>query len=367
MASEQSVKEATFEQLVSLPKEAQGPKVMAQVQALCLKHSVTIDKQDNSGCVVMRAHSEASLKQALRDFGTMEMPRSVRYPNIRIYFVHKADAPFAVSFLGFPDSTFAGPAVPFGSPVLSGGHVAAALGVHLGLAVAPKLAGLTLMSTSYEMATDGPSLEAYYFHRIMLRVHVEGETPTGGALLVPLEREGHGVRPPCTQTELVSFIICCRPRDVGLSPEVLMVIERNGCLFLPAGHVERGESFEEAAVREALEESGLTMLCGSLHPVDLIYGGASYDPKPLACAPLYVVYSADVDVTARPIEAVDGLGVMWIPLDFLLRALHEGKGTTDPSELSQLKNYQFRKPWELYPIISRYASICPATSHLNPH
>jgi len=91
-----------------------------------------------------------------------------------------------------------------------------------------------------------------------------------GGITEERERDGKP-RPVCTVCGAVTFL------DPKLATAV--VIERNGRLLFgrrgpgtrapglwsfPAGFVERGEQVEAAAVREALEESGLTVRLGPL-------------------------------------------------------------------------------------------------------
>lgn len=47
-------------------------------------------------------------------------------------------------------------------------------------------------------------------------------------------------------------------RTGGAQVDILMIQDRKGRWTIPKGHVEKGESFEETAVRELGEETGLT-------------------------------------------------------------------------------------------------------------
>jgi 8-oxo-dGTP pyrophosphatase MutT (NUDIX family) len=62
-----------------------------------------------------------------------------------------------------------------------------------------------------------------------------------------------------TKIELSAGGVVCR-RDSGDSLEVLLIRDGYGNWGWPKGHVEPGESPEQAAVRECREETGLTRL-----------------------------------------------------------------------------------------------------------
>lgn len=51
--------------------------------------------------------------------------------------------------------------------------------------------------------------------------------------------------------------VVLRRSAAGGSPEVLMIADRYGFVSLPKGHLEPGESPEQAAVREVFEETGV--------------------------------------------------------------------------------------------------------------
>lgn len=46
-------------------------------------------------------------------------------------------------------------------------------------------------------------------------------------------------------------------RDTTRGPELLLILQSNGCWSFPKGHMERGESEEQTALRELQEETGL--------------------------------------------------------------------------------------------------------------
>ncbi len=81
--------------------------------------------------------------------------------------------------------------------------------------------------------------------------------------------------------------------------------------YLPAGRVEQGESYGEAAVRETLEESGI-----AVRPVGIIR--IEHTPK-RSSARLRVVYLAEPEGDTTPKNQPDGesLGAVWVTLEEL--------------------------------------------------
>ncbi len=62
-------------------------------------------------------------------------------------------------------------------------------------------------------------------------------------------------RPTCQ--EICAGGVVIRPTQPGLDPEILFIQDRYGMMALPKGHLEPGESSEDAALREVCEETGI--------------------------------------------------------------------------------------------------------------
>ena len=123
------------------------------------------------------------------------------------------------------------------------------------------------------------------------------------------------LRPVCDACGAVTYL------DPKLA--VALVIGRAGHLLLgvraahtrnpgtwsfPAGFVERGEKVEDAAIREAREESGVDVRLGPL------LGLFSETGEPVVLA----AYAAEPrDPAAEPVAGDDLLEVRWFPLDAL--------------------------------------------------
>lgn len=96
--------------------------------------------------------------------------------------------------------------------------------------------------------------------------------------------------------------------------EFLLVHERKHgqSWYLPAGRVELGETFEEAAVRETFEEAGVRVVVDGLIRID-------HTPHPLGGSRLRVVFHATPADDAPPKSLPDehSLKAEWVTLERL--------------------------------------------------
>ncbi len=84
------------------------------------------------------------------------------------------------------------------------------------------------------------------------------------------------------------------------------------CWCLPGGHVEHGEQVEDAAVREAQEETGLDVALNALHG---IYDEPGRDPRGPIISIVYTATPTDPDQPLTP--ETDAKDAQWVPLDDL--------------------------------------------------
>jgi phosphatase NudJ len=93
--------------------------------------------------------------------------------------------------------------------------------------------------------------------------------------------------------------------------------------YLPAGRVEAGESFADAAVRETLEEAGIPVRVTGVIRVE-------YSPSP-AGARMRVIFLAEpIDDTPPKTESDDeSLGAAWVALDELPEYQLRGEEVTE--------------------------------------
>jgi 8-oxo-dGTP pyrophosphatase MutT (NUDIX family) len=144
-----------------------------------------------------------------------------------------------------------------------------------------------------------------------LRAALAGPLPGAGAqdLLAPLPRREWppGLNPARIRNAAGLLLIF----PVDRRPHVVLTVRSDrvrhgGQVSLPGGVVERGETFEQAALREAHEEVGLAISeaepLGRLTPVDIPVSGFRLHPVVAAAFAPPALHPADTEV-ARIIEA----------------------------------------------------------------
>lgn len=98
--------------------------------------------------------------------------------------------------------------------------------------------------------------------------------------------------------------------------DMVALIERGSTPFqgswaLPGGFVETEEDLPEAAARELVEETGLSLSAGSLHQLGA-YGRPGRDPRMRTVS---IVYWARIPDPGDPVGASDAASSSWIPVD----------------------------------------------------
>jgi len=151
----------------------------------------------------------------------------------------------------------------------------------------------------------------------------------GQAASLPLAHSWFGARKHRTP-DLVVFIAVTREGPTG--PEIILVEEpeskwsdRGGKWFLPAGHVDPGETYSKAAFRESLEEAGLDI------EIDGVMAYRHSGPHLLLAA--HAADSAATDEEKRPVLKTtpdkESLSAQWWPLDFVLDTAFAADETAD--------------------------------------
>lgn len=103
--------------------------------------------------------------------------------------------------------------------------------------------------------------------------------------------------------EFVAFLILLNEKS-----EILLVKEKTGLLFLPAGHIDPGETFATGATRECLEEVGIVPTILGVHV--MLYEVSSH-----SWAPFRIGFVAKVGGGAlKKHKDMESDGGMWVPL-----------------------------------------------------
>ena len=156
--------------------------------------------------------------------------------------------------------------------------------------------------------------------------------------------------------DLVTFVICTRGE--GGQEEVLLVQEgkrHNNAWFLPAGHVDIGETFSACGVRECLEETGARIECTGCPLTEFIHGSrARYE------AAHVVVHARCIGGALKSHDDGDTVGAQWFLLVSVLDMLSHAPQLTSKGASPPLK---FRKPHEVGHILRRFASLQRLKTH----
>lgn len=161
---------------------------------------------------------------------------------------------------------------------------------------------------------------------------------------------GGGVFSPSPRLplDLVVFVVLINPQH-----EVVMVRESKsscrGQLFLPAGHVEPGETVHEAAERELREETFLALDHTSLRIADVVYGGGHrYSPLH------FVVIAEAISLGRLKVEAEadsESMDAIWLPISRVLA------GCQDPEQQAGFRNPE-EVSYVLETAAARYSARC---------
>jgi len=193
----------------------------------------------------------------------------------------------------------------------------------------------------------------------------KGEGPTFNELIIsdffasgfPLDEEwvlkGEHWRP-----DLVTFVICTRMNESG-KEEILLVQEgkkHNYKWFLPAGHLDPGETFADCGIRESLEETGLEVEYLENSVIEVIYG-ARYGYHPFHIV-LHARWSGGGSLKTE--EDKESAAAAWYTLSRVKKALEEDNAR--PS-------IRFRAPHEVRHILEWFSenrgAMVPFTSAVN--
>lgn len=114
----------------------------------------------------------------------------------------------------------------------------------------------------------------------------------------------------------------------------VLLIERDhapyaGHLALPGGYLDKGETFQHAAVRELAEETGVTVDPDRLHRVG-IYDAPDRDPRGRVVSMAYLAIVPDRPVA---VGADDAALARWVRLDTVARSTSPRRLAFDHAEV----------------------------------
>ena len=105
-------------------------------------------------------------------------------------------------------------------------------------------------------------------------------------------------------------------REGERGPEVLLLRHRAGHWDFPKGHVEAGENEQQTALREVLEESGLTVTIEDAG----FRGQVSYSPYP-GCEKAVVFFLARYTAGSLKLQAEEVSGAGWFAPEEALKTI----------------------------------------------
>ncbi len=116
---------------------------------------------------------------------------------------------------------------------------------------------------------------------------------------------------PDRRTRVGAYVLCERADEL-----LLVRFRRSERWTLPGGGIDHGERPEDAAVREASEETGLTVVLGPLLTIDSTMWHQEREGRQREVHALHVVYSAEV-VGGQLRDEPDGSTdrAAWVPLE----------------------------------------------------
>jgi 8-oxo-dGTP pyrophosphatase MutT (NUDIX family) len=141
------------------------------------------------------------------------------------------------------------------------------------------------------------------------------------------------------QYSVVAFCICTRFNSQTQLEEILMVEERNGLLFLPAGHVDPNETMIQGIIREVKEEASVRFSPRGISEF-VYYCGREWSS-------IFLVFTGECPPTDTPKIVGDHHSnkAMWLPLCVVLNDLR--------CEMEK-GSFRYRKPKEIFPFLVNF-------------